>query len=732
MKNNSPRSTTMPALGVPHSRLLLAVVALGVTCIITQIVILRESLAVFYGNELVIGIILGNWMILTGIGSYAGRLTQKLRERMDLVFAGLLLLAILPLVTVFLLRVLKNVAFPVGSMIGIVDILYGSFLLLMPYCLISGAAFTLLADVVSERRGENTIASVYAWEAIGSVIGGLLFSFVAVYLLTTFQSLLLVALFNIIVATLLTVSQGRGGARYVIPFVFFCILVPSLLIDLDRFSRQSLFIDQEIVYDKDTPYGSLVVTKQADQLNFYENSTLLCSANDVTTSEEAVHYAMIQHPHPRSVLLISGAISGSVQEILKYNVDRIDYVELNPWLIELARKYSLVLSDERVHIAALDARLFVRQSSQNYDVALVNVSEPSTAQLNRYYTVEFFNELRRRLNPGAVVSLGLLPASDYQGEAARRVTSVTFNTLQSVFQNVLIVPGLKTYYLASDSMLSITIARMIERRGLQNAYVNPYYIDDRILEQRGTLMEKSIDEEAGVNTDFAPASYYQYVTYWLSFFKSDYWVLAVVCLIALLVAALNVNVLSVGMFTGGFAASSVEILILIAFQIAYGYVYQIVGIIVTLFMAGLALGAFCSRKLFPLAEIRHYVTVQILIGVCCVLLPLWFVLLRESLPHPIIVHGVFFLLTLGTAGVIGIEFSLAARLRGGRIATVASELYSIDLMGSAIGALLVSAYFIPVFGISTVSLLVGILSVFSGTLLYMKRKNFVPFAVEGK
>jgi len=96
------------------------------------------------------------------------------------------------------------------------------------------------------------------------------------------------------------------------------------------------------------------------------------------------------------------------------------------------------------------------------------------------------------------------------------------------------------------------------------------------------------------------------------------------------------------------------------------------------------------------------------------------------------VHGVFFLLTLGTAGVIGIEFSLAARLRGGRIATVASELYSIDIMGSAIGALLVSAYFIPVFGISTVSLLVGILSVFSGTLLYMKRKNFVPFAVEGK
>jgi len=722
----------MLALDVPHWKFLLAVVALGVTCIITQIIILRESLAVFYGNELVIGIILGNWMILTGIGAYVGRFTQRLRVRTDLVVAGLLLLAILPILTALLLRVMKNVAFPVGSMIGIVEILYGSFLLLIPYCLVSGGAFTLLADVVSEKRGENMITSVYAWEAIGSVIGGLSFSFAAVYFLTTFEALLLLALFDLVVAAVFTISHGRGGARFAVAFVFLCILVLSLLVDLDRSSRQSLFIDQEIVYDKDTPYGSLVVTTQADQLNFYENSTLLCSTNDVTTSEEAVHYAMIQHPNPRSVLLISGAISGSVQEILKYDVDRIDYVEFNPWLIELARKYISVLSDDRVHIAAQDARLFVRQSSQHYDVALVNVSEPSTAQLNRYYTVEFFNELRSKLNPGAVVSLGLLPATDYQGEAARRVNSVTFNTLQSIFQNVLIVPGLKTYYLASDSTLSLAIARMIEGRGLQNTYVNPYYIDDRILDQRAQLMEETIDEEAGVNTDFAPASYHQYLTYWLSLFRSDYWVLMIVCLIALLVAALNVNLISVGMFTGGFAASSVEILLLIAFQIIYGYVYQIVGIIVTLFMAGLALGALWSRRLIPLPQIRHYIVIQIVIGVCCALLPLWFLLLREALPHPVVVQGVFFLLTVAIAGVIGIEFSLAARLRGGWIAAVASELYSIDLMGSAIGALLVSAYFIPVFGIFNVSLLVGALSVFSGTLLYMRRKNFVPSGAEAK
>ena len=41
-------------------------------------------------------------------------------------------------------------------------------------------------------------------------------------------------------------------------------------------------------------------------MNFYENNMLLFSTNDVVASEEAVHYAMVQHDTPRSVLLISG------------------------------------------------------------------------------------------------------------------------------------------------------------------------------------------------------------------------------------------------------------------------------------------------------------------------------------------------------------------------------------------------------------------------------------------
>lgn len=51
----------------------LPVFALGSTAIISQLIILREFMTIFNGNELVIGTILGNWMILTALGAFLGR-----------------------------------------------------------------------------------------------------------------------------------------------------------------------------------------------------------------------------------------------------------------------------------------------------------------------------------------------------------------------------------------------------------------------------------------------------------------------------------------------------------------------------------------------------------------------------------------------------------------------------------------------------------------------------------
>ncbi len=175
--------------------LTLSVLALGWTTIVVQAVLLRSFLSVFYGNELVIGIVLASWLVLTGTGAAIG-----LRKRtMSPVLLVLLqaALALLPIATVLLLSLLKSVLFPPGTMVGIAESLYGSLLLLAPFCLVSGRLFTAYAAALSESGGVGRISRVYGLEAVGSVIGGILFTFLAVRFLTTMHTLAVLAVINL-------------------------------------------------------------------------------------------------------------------------------------------------------------------------------------------------------------------------------------------------------------------------------------------------------------------------------------------------------------------------------------------------------------------------------------------------------------------------------------------------------------------------------------------------------
>jgi spermidine synthase len=226
-------------------RLALAVSTLGLTSIITQVILLRESLSVFCGNELVMGIVLANWMILTGAGSFLGKFAEKVKEQERLLAILLIFTAALPIATVFLLHYLRNIVFPVGSMIGIIESVYSSFILLSPYCLVSGFLFSLLAQIVS--RESNLIAKVYSLEALGSIIGGLLFNLVAIFFLTTYQALILLTLFNLGVCFLVAERFGSPPLKFVTLFLAGILLVLAFSMNLDDVARKFVFRNQELL-----------------------------------------------------------------------------------------------------------------------------------------------------------------------------------------------------------------------------------------------------------------------------------------------------------------------------------------------------------------------------------------------------------------------------------------------------------------------------------------------------
>ena len=147
---------------------------LGSTTIIAQILLLREFLTVFSGNELVIGLVLANWMILTGIGAFLGKYPLRIKKTSSVIIPGLLILSVLPFITTFLINFLKNIVFPIGAMISMFQIFVASLLLLIPFCLVSGFLFTFISNSYSEIKNQNQTGPVYGFESAGSMAGGLL------------------------------------------------------------------------------------------------------------------------------------------------------------------------------------------------------------------------------------------------------------------------------------------------------------------------------------------------------------------------------------------------------------------------------------------------------------------------------------------------------------------------------------------------------------------------------
>lgn len=702
---------------------LIPLIMLGFTTIITQIVLLREFLGIFYGNELIIGIILTVWMTITGIGTMAGRYSERITNHHSFTAVSLSLLAILPVVTVFLLYYLRNIVYLPGSLINVFQIILSSIVLLAPFCLLSGFLFSYLSVRISKEQRLNLIGESYAAESAGSILGGALMSFILVFFLDTFQVLSILFLVNVLLLFCIPGKQISKTFHISSLILALTLTVCVFVFCLDDKIKSFIYQNQEIIYQRDTPHGNLCITRTGEQLNFYENNSLMFTSSEPVTNEEDVHYSMVQHENPKQVLLISGGISGVMKELLKYPVASVDYVEINPWIIKIGRKFTEELNDPRININLDDPRRYINRTEKTYDVIIINIPEPATAQLNRYFTEEFYLDLKKRTDDHSIIGLSLPSTLNYISEEAAMLNSVIYKTLSTVFEHLLFIPGNKNYLLASDAYLSIDIPGMIERKGIETVYVNSYYLDSWSLDARSKLIMENIDPDASVNKDFTPIGYYLHLRLWMSQYDQKYWILMAIIILLMLIAIIRSNIISFGVLAGGFAASSLEILILMVFQAVYGYVYHFTGMIFTFFMAGLVAGVAIYRKFFYRTSINQFILLQVCTGVYALLLPAVFWLIGRYSPGEASIV-IFSLLTVIIAALTGMLFTAAVGILRVQTASLPSWVYGYDLFGSALGAFLISVMLIPLAGIFLSAVLTGIFNLLAALLSFSFRSRY--------
>ena len=693
--------------------------ALGFISISTQIYLLRESYIVFYGNELILGIALSLWMLLTGTGAWLGRFFERMNDKAGFLLFLMLLLSVMPVMMTLKLNLYRAVALPTGALAGINDVMYCSFLVELPFCLLNGFLFSALSSMLGKA------GRAFSIEALGSVVSGALVNFIFLWFFSSgFSQLLITGMF----LTVVVYISFHTGSR-VIPWIILPIslLIMALLsmIDTRGISNKALYPGQDVVEQKETPYGQLVVTANSGQINVYENGLLLFSSGDLIKNEENVHYAMIQHPFPKTVLLVSGGLSGAIDEILKYHISRIDYVELNPALLQMSVRSLRSFEKRGVFLHSGDARVFVRNSPVKYDVILVLLPPPSSLQLNRLYTTEFINEMKDRLSPDGIVSYSLPTTSDYISKAGEGLNSILYQTIKESFRHILIMPGNNSFFIASDAILSLDIPRMIERKGINTSYVNKDYLNTAQIIERSEYLRANIVAEAGINRDFRPLMFFAEMKYRMSFFNRHYVIATLVFLLMMTFVVLNLNPVNTGLFTSGFTAGAMQVLLLLSLQVSCGYVFRLTGFIIMLFMIGLAMGSAAGTRWFTGRTFRVYLSIMLMIAALCILIPAVLIPgVQTGIPERII-QLVVAAITILVSSLTGMQYSLAFRLSEGSSGRSIAKNYSADLFGSALGAFIIPLFIFPLYGMMSAGCILALLNSAAAALLVFNRKKFI-------
>jgi len=718
-------------------------ISLGFTSISTQLIMLREFLSVFNGNELTIGIVLASWMLLTGIGALMNRKSTKKPGEKG-IMTGLFFLAIIPMVTLFLVYWLRNIVLPVGGQTNLLQVITGTVVLLAPFCLLSGWLFSALSSFLSKSMNQNAVSHTYGLETLGSIAGGILCSMILVFLFEPFQNLSIVFMLNSLILFLFSRKELFLEQKKIHIYLTLAaiILLAAGVANLDRRAIQQLFPEQKIISFKDTPYGKLVVTGKAGQLNFFENNTLLFTTNNIMANEETVHYALLQRQVSGNVLLVGGSISGVAQECLKYPLKRLDCAEMNPVIYKMGSVFDLLPRDRRFKRHTGDPRLLMNNSmrektalntevpprqskidSLSYDAIILNLPEPSTLQINRFYTLEFFRMCKNLLIQEGIITLSLGSTADYVGSDALQIQSTIYQTLKAAFKNVLVIPGEKNYFLASDGPLTSAVATLGTKHGIDNEYVNEYYLDDVSLQERSSSIIKRISGKAPQNHDFEPVGCYRQLHYWLSYQgNTGLYLLVLPLILLLLFAGYRSGGTTVALFSAGLSSFSIEIILILTFQVMYGYVYLAAGIFITLFMAGLAGGVFFAKSITGNVTYKSLIFMQIL-SVCILILSIVVIYLFSSIQLlTVLLYSIFSMLIISMAILTGIQFHLASLLKTGNIHRIASSGYSADLMGSATGAIVVNALIVPFFGFITALLVVASIGGVAIMLMLVKKQ----------
>jgi spermidine synthase len=401
--------------------------------------------------------------------------------------------------------------------------------------------------------------------------------------------------------------------------------------------------------------------------------------------------------------------------VLKYPVKKIIFIERDPALVKsaLRQPYS-----GAVHLLVenKDAYHYIRSKGEEIDAVILLLPPPSTLSLNRFYTTDFFTDVKERLVSGGVFMCSPGPGEEYLNTESVKLYSSVYNSLASVFRYVKPVTGNKLYFIASDEELSVDFCALTEQRGIKNAYVCSDYLADDLTENKTAKVLSILDKGTRENRSAFPIACFHFQSYNFSKNLGEKVPAIILLILAFAIPVLAVRRRNLIMYFSASALAGFELIILLALQLTAGNMYQLTGIILAAIMAGLAAGAGINLKFLNLVSLKNK---ALCLMIFYAIAALFFKnILSVNIPAVSIAIIIFLSLLPGfMTGHIFRELT-ASDINS----SAPSSIYSADLAGSALGFILISGVALPVFGMQ-ISIIFLAMLIFAGVLFGTNRNK---------
>jgi len=636
----------------------LLIFSYGLFSIAAQTLLFREFVTTFEGNDISVGIFFGSWFLWVGLGAVLVRkaeaLVEKLLGRIEFLF-----LAYLPafvLQTILIIQARQLAGIESYALWSIRDILLVSIIVNAPISLVTGMLFPIVCRWVGsgpiQQGGRFPVSHVYMIEAAGSFAGGIGVTILLGFGISPARIFLLLALilsFSVFLVRFAGIfvpeprrAAGLAGRLFACVLSFLVPLVVCL--SLVRGFDEPLMSHMRIVkWTKLLPKNALTGSFQTAQAEYLYGSyqgqwiairegSVAEALPDESAAGRIAAIALCQKPDARKVLVIGSGL-GLCSGLLQLpQIEKVTWTHCDSEYVQKVNEFipsGLKINDERFEPLAADVRSMLADKQEQFDIVILNLPEATSSVLNRYFTLEFYRQIKESLGPDGVLAVRTAGGENIMGTELVNLGASTKQTLEKVFSRIVLAPGEDTWFIASDSESitgepGILRDRFASINGADGLFTPEgllsVYLPDRAAAAMKDYSGADLPERFLINRDSRPLTHLYSLL--LAARQSGAPAarlvkhLALAGPLAFIIPILVIVVLrllyilkssgqggpssfegSFMVFSGGAVGIGAVIVLMYLYQTRFGSLYLYIGVVSSLFMAGLTAGAASVRHL---------------------------------------------------------------------------------------------------------------------------------------